>query len=321
VTWLAVLAPRTAAPLAWWQMSDSSSPTCVDAVVVSYQSRATLRSCVEPLCSIPGVAVTVVDNESSDGSLASVAGLPLRALASGRNGGFGFGCNLGAADGRAPYLLFVNPDATIDRQTLDVLVAELEADPGLAAAGPRILDSDGSLQRTQRNYPRLRSTWAQTLFVHRIAPRARWADEVIWDAAAYERAGSPDWLSGACLLVRREAFEAVGGFDERFFLYCEDIDLCRRLRQAGHDLRFGPGATVRHVGGASAPRTTTNPIYARSRIAYARKHYRRPAVALERTGVAVGEATHALMSAARPQKARAHLAALRAVLTPIGQGV
>jgi GT2 family glycosyltransferase len=143
---------------------------------------------------------------------------------------------------------------------------------------------------------------------------------VIWDRAAYDVPGSPDWLSGACLLIRRSAFEAIGGFDERFFLYCEDIDICRRLRAAGYDLRYEPAATVRHIGGASAPRGGTAPIYARSRIAYARKHYRRGAVGLERTGVAVGEATHALASAARPRKARGHLAALRAVITPIGQG-
>jgi N-acetylglucosaminyl-diphospho-decaprenol L-rhamnosyltransferase len=292
----------------------------IDAVVVSYHSRETLRDCVAPLCDIPGVAVTVVDNASSDGSLESVADLELHALPSGRNGGFGFGCNLGAARGSAPYLLFINPDATITPAALDVMLAAHEADPRLGAVGPRILGEDGELQLTQRYFPRLRSTWAQAFFLHRVAPHASWADEVIWDRSAYEAPASPDWLSGACLLVRRDAFEAIGGFDERYFLYCEDIDLCRSLRAGGYDLRFEPAATVRHIGGASAPSGTTAPIYARSRVAYARKHYRRAAVGLERAGIAVGEATHALTSATRPRKRRGHLAALRAVLTTIGQG-
>jgi GT2 family glycosyltransferase len=292
----------------------------IDAVVVSYNSRATLQACVGPLTAMPDVAVTVVDNASSDGSLESIADLPVQALSSGRNGGFGFGCNFGAARGTAEYLLFLNPDATITSEALAVMRATLDADASLGAVGPRILGDDGSLHFTQRRYPRVRSTWSQALFLHRIAPRASWSDEVISDRDAYEVPGSPEWLSGACLLIRRSAFEQIDGFDERFFLYCEDIDICRRLRDAGYGLRYEPGATIGHVGGASAPRGSTAPIYARSRIAYARKHYRRGLVGVERMGVAVGEALHALASAARPRKARGHLAALRAVITPIGQG-
>lgn len=292
----------------------------IDAVVVSYNSRDTLRDCVAPLCAIPGVNVIVIDNVSSDGSLESVADLALDGSSSGRNGGFGFGCNLGATRGSAPYLLFINPDATITADALTTLLQALQDDPRVGAVGPRILDHDGGLQLTQRRYPRLRSTWSQALFLHRVAPKASWADEVIWDRAAYEVPGSPQWLSGACLLVRREAFEQIGGFDERYFLYCEDIDLCRSLRGAGHDLRYEPAATVRHIGGHSAPTGTTTAIYARSRVTYARKYYRRGAVGLERLGIAVGEATHALTSATRPPKRRGHLAALRAVLTTIGQG-
>ena len=101
-------------------------------------------------------------------------------------------------------------------------------------------------------------------------------------------------------LIRRSALEEIGGLDERFFLYCEDIDLCRRLRAAGHGIRYEPAATVQHRGGHSAPRGSMLPIYAASRVLYARKHYRRTAVPLEIAGVAVGEATHALTSIRRP---------------------
>jgi GT2 family glycosyltransferase len=294
--------------------------TAVDAVVVSYRSRDTLRACVEPLCSIPGVTVTVVDNDSPDDALATIADLPIRVIESGRNGGFAFGCNLGSAGGSAPYVLLLNPDAQIDADAVATLVAALEADPGLGLAGPRILDEDGSLMRTQRSFPRLRSTWAQALFLHRLARRARWTDEVIWDQAAYDEPGSPDWLSGACMLIRRSALEEVGGLDERFFLYCEDIDLCRQLRAAGHGLRYEPAATVHHRGGHSAPRSSTLAIYAASRVLYARKHYRRAAVPLEVLGIALGEATHTLTSIRRPALARGHAAAMRAALTPARGG-
>jgi GT2 family glycosyltransferase len=130
----------------------------------------------------------------------------------------------------------------------------------------------------------------------------------------YDSPGTPDWVSGACMLVRRDAFAAVGGFDEDFFLYCEDTDLCRRLRDAGHDIRYEPGAGVRHVGGASSDTGQTRAIAARSRVRYARKHLRPPAARIETLGVALGEATHAAASLARPAARRGHVAALRAAL-------
>jgi N-acetylglucosaminyl-diphospho-decaprenol L-rhamnosyltransferase len=286
----------------------------VDAVVVSYRSRETLRACVEPLCHMAGVTVTVVDNDSPDGSAETVADLPVEVIRAPRNGGFAYGCNLGAAAGSAPYVLLLNPDAQIDRHALATLAGVLDREPGVAAVGPRIVGDGGELHWSQRSFPRLRSTWSQAFFLHRLAPRATWADELVRDPAAYARPGTPEWLSGACLLVRRSALTAVGGLDERFFLYCEDIDLCRRLRKAGHELRFQPAATVKHRGGTSAPLESTLPIYARSRVMYARKHYARLAVPLEVVGVVVGEATHILTSIGRPGLARGHATAIRAAL-------
>jgi N-acetylglucosaminyl-diphospho-decaprenol L-rhamnosyltransferase len=300
--------------------SNFTMRAAVDAVVVSYNSRDTLRDCVAPICSLPGVEVTVVDNDSPDDALATIADLPIRIVEAGRNGGFAFGCNLGTSGGNAPYVLLLNPDARIEPAALATLVSALEDDPGLAMAGPRILDDEGGLMRTQRSFPRLRSTWAQALFLHRLARRARWADEVVWDPEAYERPASPDWISGACMLVRRTALEEIGGLDERFFLYCEDIDLCRSLRAAGHGIRYEPAATVMHHGGHSAPRSAMLAIYARSRVLYARKHYRRVAVPFEVAGVVLGEATHTLTSVRRPSIARGHAAALRAALSPARGG-
>jgi N-acetylglucosaminyl-diphospho-decaprenol L-rhamnosyltransferase len=284
----------------------------VDAVVVSYNSRETLRACVEPLTEIPGVAVTVVDNDSADGSLATIADLPVRAIASGRNGGFSFGCNLGARGGDAPYVLFLNPDARMEAAGLDALTGALDADPSVALAGPRLLDGDGALMHSMRRFPRVTSTWAQALFVHRLLPRARWTDELDRRAEHYDRPARPEWVSGACMLVRRSVFEELGGFDEGFFLYSEDTDLCRRIRDRGLEIAYEPGAVVRHRGGHSAPRSGLLAVLAASRSRYARLHARRGSAWLQVAGIRAGALTHALANLRRPATARGHLAALRA---------
>lgn len=288
----------------------------VDAVIVSYRSAATLRGCVAPLAALPDVRVTVVDNASPDRSLDAVAGLDVDTVRSPRNGGFSYGCNLGAARGDAPYLLFMNPDARIDAESLAALVRVLESVPAAGLAAPRLVDEDGSLAWSLRRFPRQRSTFAQALFLHRLRPRAAWSDELVRDPAAYGRAGAPDWVSGACMLVRRSAFETVGGFDEDFFLYCEDTDLCRRLWSAGHAVRFEPAAVARHVGGASSGAGETQAIAARSRVLYARKHMGPLGARVQALGVALGEATHAAATFPRPASRRGHLAALRAASRP-----
>ncbi len=290
-----------------------SEPAEVDAVIVAYNSAGTLRGCVEPLAAAEGVRVTVVDNASPDDTEAAVAALPVTVLHAGFNGGFAAGCNLGIADGSAPYVLLLNPDARIDAGGVAALVAALEAAPGTALAAPRILEADGSLAYSQRRFPRRRSTYAQALFLHRVWPNAAWTDELIRDAARYDAPGSPEWVSGACMLVRRTVLEQIGGLDERFFLYCEDIDLCARIRAAGHGIAYVPDAVAQHEGGVSAPREDLLAVYARNRVRYARKHGSAVAAVLEGAGVALGHATHALTSIARPAALRGHLRALAAV--------
>lgn len=286
----------------------------VDAVVVSYNSQTELRGSVQPLVAIEGVRTVVVDNASTDDSVASIADLPVEVLALSENNGFGAGCNAGWRRGEAPSVLFLNPDATIDEPSLRRLVDVLDADDSVGLVGPRILESDGSLAFSQRRFPRLRSTYARALFLHRIFKRASWADELVRDPAAYDAPASPDWVSGACMFVRRSALEEVGGFDERFFLYCEDKDLCRRIRAAGYDVRYEPGATIRHRGGASAPRAGLLPVLARSRVVYAHKHWGRARAALETGGVALNALTHAVVTSGGREKRAGHLNALAAAL-------
>ena len=132
----------------------------------------------------------------------------------------------------------------MDRAALDALVGALRDDPRAALVGPRLLEEDGTLAWSLRRFPRLRSTFGKALFMHRLFPLAPWTDELIRDPRAYERPSSQEWVSGACMLVRRDAFEAIGGFDEGLFLYCEDTDLCARLWAAGWMVRFEPAAVL-----------------------------------------------------------------------------
>lgn len=300
-------------------MEAASTPELVDVVVVSYNSRERLRPCVEPLAGIAGVRVIVVDNASPDASLDAVRDLPLTLIQLARNGGFAHGVNAGWRAGSAPYVLLLNPDARVDGHSLGALVRVLEQEPSVGAVAPRIVRTDGSLDYSQRRYPRLRSTYARALFLHRLFPRAPWTDELVRDHRLYAERGTPDWVSGACILVRRQVLEGLDGFDEGFFMYSEDVDFCMRLRSAGHELVFEPAATVEHEGGASAPRAHLLPVLAASRVRYATKHRSRAATFLERVGVGLEALTHAVVGrggrAARTGHARALLQAARRVQT------
>jgi len=287
----------------------------VDVVIVSYNSRDRLRACVGPLLETPGANVIVVDNASPDQSLEAVRDLPLQAVQLPFNGGFAHGVNAGWRAGSAPYVLLLNPDARIEAASLEALVQALETDPRIGAVAPRILDEDGSLDYSLRRFPRLRSTYARALFLHRLFPTASWTDELIRDHAVYERRGNPDWVSGACILLRRKALEELHGLDEGFFMYSEDIDLCRRLRVAGYELLYEPAALVEHEGGASAPRAELLPVLAASRLRYAAKHRSTVGALLERIGVALEAATHVAVSRGGRRARAGHARALRLAVT------
>ena len=287
----------------------------VDVVVVAYNSRGTLRSCVEPLSGVAGITVIVVDNASPDGGLETIADVPVTAIDAGENRGFAAGCNLGWRSGSAPFVLLLNPDARIAPASVHELARCLEEWPQGGAAAPRIVGADGGLEYSLRRFPRLRSTYAQALFLHRLFPRADWADEVVRDLDAYEHAGSPEWVSGACVLVRRALLEQLGGLDEGYFHYSEDKDLCRRIRNLGYEIRYAPDALVVHEGGHSAPRASLLPLLARNRIRYAKLHRGRGYVLLERGGVALGALTHLLAGRGGRQRRTGHVRSLRVSLS------
>lgn len=262
----------------------------------------------------------VVDNASSDGSLEALDGLPVDRIAQPRNGGFAYGVNAGWHHGDGRYVLLLNPDARISLDAIDRLTEVLDSTPQAGIAAPLIVHDDGSLDYSQRRFPRLASTYAQALFLHRAFRGASWTDELIRDPSAYESRGTPDWVSGACLLIRRSTLETIGGLDERFFLYCEDVDLGKEVWDHGQTVVFEPEAVSMHEGGASTPSGGLLSVLAASRVSYARKHRSAPVALLERGGVALGALTHVAVARGGLQRRRSHAAAFVTALRPVREG-
>lgn len=273
----------------------ATTPARVDVVVVAYNSRDHLRDCLMPLLAFDEVNVIVVDNASPDDTPVVVAGLPVTLIRNSENLGFGRACNIGWRSGSAPFVVFLNPDARLDRDSLERLVGGVERDAaGLAA--PRTVTSTGRLVYSQRTFVGVGAIWAQTFYLHRLLPNASRMDGIVRDPALYEQVQTPEWVSGACMLLRRSVLETLGGFDERFFMYCEDMDLCHRVRNLGLDVVYEPRATAIHDEGSSAPSWRMVPVLVRSRVAYAEKYlggWRRVAA---RTGIALHEASRAVFA-------------------------
>ncbi len=287
----------------------------VDIVIVSYNSEENLPRCLGSLSGIDGANVVVVDNASQDASLEIVARYGATPVPLDWNSGFAHGCNVGWRSGSARYVLFLNPDAAIDSDSLGRLVGALEQEPELGIVAPRIVHENGGQAHSLRRFPTLGRAFAQAVFLHRLVPRAGWADEVIRDPEAYGHAWSPDWVSGACFLTRRTVLEALGGWDERFFLYSEDVDLCRRARAAGIGIGYEPRAVCTHTGGASAPSGRALPLMAESRRVYAQKHESRAVARAYTVAIATSSLTHALL-ARDPERRRGHIRAVAAMMSP-----
>jgi GT2 family glycosyltransferase len=233
----------------------------VSLVIVNFNAGEALHSCLESVAAdLDGISWdgVVVDNRSSDESWKAVARFAPRVvlLHNDENVGFARGINQGVNATTGGLLLLLNPDCRLRRGMTAALSAELEAHPRAAIVGPRVLDPDGTVQGSARGDPTLfTGLFGRTTVLARLFPRAGLSRHNVRTAEAIASGASSvpvDWVSGACMLARREALAEVGGFDERYFLYWEDADLCRRLRDAGHEIRYVPGAEVVHLVGRSS---------------------------------------------------------------------
>ena len=243
----------------------------VTAVVVTHNAAPWIERSLGSLRGT-GAEVIVVDNASNDGTpdLVREQFREARVIEQ-ENRGFGAGNNAGmrAASGR--YYLLLNPDAWLTDGALDKLVAFADEHPEAAVVGPRLLNPDGSLQRSVRGYP---SPWriaTEYFFLRKLGPRTHALNAFFGEQFDHESTREAEYLFGACMLVRREAVDAVGGFDEDFFLMSEEVDWCYRFREAGWKVLFYPGAEVFHVVGASLNPRQFHAIV-RGHLQFLRKH-------------------------------------------------
>ena len=243
----------------------------VSAIVVTHNAAAWIERSLESLAGT-GAEVIVVDNASTDGTPGLVREkVPDARVIEQENKGFGAGNNTGmrAASGR--YYLLLNPDAWLTEGALDKLMAFADEHPDAAVVGPRLLNPDGSLQRSVRGYP---SPWriaTEYFFLRKLGPRTHALNAFFGEQFDHESVRDAEYLFGACLLVRREAVDEVGGFDEDFFLMSEEVDWCYRFREAGWKVLFYPGAEVFHVVGASLNPRQFHAIV-RGHLQFLRKH-------------------------------------------------
>lgn len=248
----------------------------VSVVIVNYNSGRELQRALDSIAedlSERHWEVVVVDNASSDGSVSVVeaCGPRARLVRNDENRGFARGVNQGVAATSAPLVLILNPDCRLVAGAYASLLEELERSSSHAIVGPRILDPDGSVQGSARGDPdMLTGLFGRTGIARRLLPwLAVSRRNVVVDSTADERAGcTVDWVSGACMLARREVLQRVKGFDERYFLYWEDADLCRRVRLLGYQIRYAPTATAVHRVGQSSQKARVLAVRAFHKSAY-----------------------------------------------------
>lgn len=223
-------------------------------VVVSYNSAGILGSCLEALLREEVDDVVVVDNASSDGTAELVASRfpEFRLLQMGRNAGFGTAANAGVRATVGTHVLLINPDAWPAPGAIRQLVEHAVQDPGLALVGPRLIHSDGRQQRSVIRHPSGRTALVLATALPRVTSTVYSFLTRFAHAGGIREIRGHEFVMGAAILLRRDAFEEIGGFDEDFFMYDEEVDLELRLRQAGWRVGFFPSATFAHIGGASS---------------------------------------------------------------------
>ena len=227
-------------------MADGASAACV---VVTYDALPWIERCLE---SVAGIETVVVDNGSSDGTVDLVRErFPAVRVIEAENRGLCAGWNRGIGSTSAEHILVLNADAWLVDDALAELVEAAGRHPRAAVVGPRLSNPDGTLQRSVRGFPTAWRLATEYLYLRKLAPRSRALNAFYGAGFDHASEREVEWLMGACMLVRRAAFDDVGPFDERYFLFSEEVDWMRRATDRGWSIVFTPEARCVHVGGAA----------------------------------------------------------------------
>ncbi len=247
-------------------------------IIVSHNGKRWLDAALSSLFASAGgidLDVVVVDN-GGDGSAAYVEEhFPRARTIACANRGFGAANNAALATADARYVLFLNPDTEFLSGSLAELIAVMDRRPGVGLVGVRQVGGGGELAPSMRRFPSTANMVAEALAVEKVPLARRFLGERVLDSRRYDRESPCDWTSGSFMLVRGEALRGCGGFDERFFLFSEETDLCWRLRQAGWAIVHLPLVTIRHFESERSASPLMEAQVAYARLQFARKHFSR----------------------------------------------
>jgi GT2 family glycosyltransferase len=258
----------------------------VGVVIVNYHAYDEVEACLTSLKgqSLANLEVIVVDHDSETSRCERLRRRfpSAQIIASADNPGFAAGVNRGAARSRARYLYLLNPDAVAERRVCETLAQWLDDHADIGVVGSMVHDPDGAIQASARRFPDLSTgLGGRTSWLTRVLPGNPLTRRNLLTGPQVRQPIIVDWVSGASMMIRRSAFDAVGGMDEGFFLYWEDADFCVRLRRAGWLTAYHPGAAVTHIGGRSSRASSASVVaFHRSAYRYIRKHGGRPRLVL-----------------------------------------
>jgi hypothetical protein len=248
-------------------------------LIVNYRAYTELASCLESLRRFrtDDLEVIVVDHASEPAATVPLLRRfpSIRLIDVSSNPGFAAGVNRAAGAARGKYLLLLNPDCVVDEDVAHTLASWLDEHANVGVVGPLVRDPDGSVQASARRFPGATTGFAgRSSWLSRVWPTNRWTRRNLLAREVLSDPVEVDWVSGACMMVRRTAFEAIDGMDEQFFLYWEDADLCFRLKQRGWLTTYDPTVAVTHLTGRSSAQARRESLIAfhRSAFRYYRKH-------------------------------------------------
>lgn len=242
----------------------------VSIIIITYNSEKTIKSCLDSI--IGRGEVIVVDNNSSDKTLEQVEKFKdIKVIKNKENLGFGKGNNLGVQNSSGETLFFLNPDCVVRENSLEKLVDFLDRNQEIGAVGPKLLNEDGSVLREMSPFPTVVSEIMVLLRLHRVP----FFNNLVYPNYDFTKQQEAEHLMGAALMVRRAVFEDVGGFDENFFLWFEETDLLKRIKEKGHKVVYYPDAVVTHLVGQSTKQLNflkRQTIWNKSLLYYFSKH-------------------------------------------------
>ncbi|MEM7115902.1 MAG: glycosyltransferase family 2 protein [Chloroflexota bacterium] len=263
-------------------------------IIVSWNVRELLHACLTSIEQGRGdleLEVIVVDSASHDGSPDMVREhFPeVVLLAETENVGFPKGNNLGMGVANGRYLLLLNPDTEVIGDALPTMVRYMDANPQVGVVGSQLLNDDGTIQSSRRRFPTLATGFFESTWLQPYAPKSLLRDFYVEDVGDGETA-VVDWVMGACLLTRHTIWQQVGGMDEAYFMYSEELDWCRRIKQADWEVVYLPTAQVIHYSGKSSEQAVTarHINFNRAKLRYFRKYHGAAAAALLRGYLLLG---------------------------------